>query len=71
MFLEKIYGNLGLVPKPDPLSAALALLESHYDGVTAAGYAGARTEANDDGTGGFNGVLYRFAEAIKLHLCRL
>jgi hypothetical protein len=66
-FVEAIYRNLGMFPKPDTLSAALALLEAHYEGIIDSGYAGARMEANNDEAGGLTGVLHRFAEAIKLH----
>ena len=65
-FMEAIYENgLGTFAKPDPLSSALALLEKHYQGVYASGYAAARIEANDTEHGGMDSVLQRFAESIK------
>ena len=48
-----------------PLAAGLALLEKHYQGTYASGYAGARLDAADAEQVGIGIILHRLAEAIK------
>ena len=58
----KAYWKMSLV---GPVATGISLLENHYHGTYAHGYAAARLDAIDPGQQGIGLVLHRLAESIK------